>query len=598
MTLRTPRISCLRFAAVLAGCGLAAAAPPQGVEQPPTGAPQKAIKQRVAAKAGQPSVHQDRSEIDAALLAAGVPHETIARLWAAVDRAVLPGVGSPLDGFLFFSRDPEWLKIRDQFAEFLTLDDVPQLTKKVVGPLTSYDGVVSFPAITTLDAASAKPLRRFGAESWGAAVELPGITDLAADAAAALATCRALVVLPNLRGLSTDTARALALHEGVGLVIGGFAQLPDDVAAALAECQSLQGLLLPDLETLDSEPLARRLAQQDHVFLPRLTRLTPPIAAALRGNGGGTLSLPGLTELSPDVATQLAGSGYFGITLGGAATLRVDSAKALALQTGPLVFTGTACFSAAAARELACHPGDLVLPHLTTIPADVAAALAGREHLLVLQGLTTLDAATATTLAACSGLSLPGVQTLDPAAAAAFSGHRHQLLLDGVRDLPVEVATALAAHPGPTHLSGIRHLSLASATALAECPDALVLDGLQAIDAETAAAFNRRTAFLSVGGLTMIESLDSPEVARLLVRRLHDLELPNVTALEGPDAPAIAATLAEGAGRLSLPALERITPRALSALLRKADVEIPDVASLNLVPDPGGGADDFVDPRP
>ena len=110
--------------------------------------------------------------------------------------------------------------------------------------------------------------------------------------------------------------------------------------------------------------------------------------------------------------------------------------------------------------------------------------------------------------------------------------------------------------------------------------------------------FNRRTAFLSVGGLTMIESLDSPEVARLLVRRLHDLELPHVTALEGPDAPAIAATLAEGAGRLSLPALERITPRALSALLRKADVEIPDVASLNLVPDPGGGADDFVDPRP
>jgi hypothetical protein len=114
----------------------------------------------------------------------------------------------------------------------------------------------------------------------------------------------------------------------------------------------------------------------------------------------------------------------------------------------------------------------------------------------------------------------------------------------------------------------------------------------RAIAVAAAAVISDGETVLLDGGTTTYE------VARLLVRRLHDLELPNVTALEGPDAPAIAATLAEGAGGLSLPFLERITPRALSALLRKADVEIPDVASLNLVPDPGGGADDFVDPRP
>jgi hypothetical protein len=96
----------------------------------------------------------------------------------------------------------------------------------------------------------------------------------------------------------------------------------------------------------------------------------------------------------------------------------------------------------------------------------------------------------------------------------------------------------------------------------------------------------------SLQGLLLpdLETLDSEPLARRLAQQDH-VFLPRLT-------PAIAATLAEGAGELSLPALERITPRALSALLRKADVEIPDVASLKLVPDPGGGADDFVDPRP
>ncbi len=191
---------------------------------------------------------------------------------------------------------------------------------------------------------------------------------LAADAAAALATCRAIVVLPNLRGLSTDTARALALHEGVGLVIGGFARLPDDVAAALAECRSLQGLLLPDLETLDSEPLARRLAQQDHVFLPRLTRLTPPIAATL-AEGAGELSLPALERITPRALSALLRKAD--VEIPDVASLKLVPGRPTESWTTP----GSPCrgripYSAARARasDPASAPRSTSWPHRQIVP--------------------------------------------------------------------------------------------------------------------------------------------------------------------------------------------------------------------------------------
>ncbi|MCE9630256.1 MAG: hypothetical protein K8S94_05995 [Planctomycetia bacterium] len=393
------------------------------------------IARLVAAKTGLPSVHMDRPAIDAALKAGGVSRETLDRLWHEVDRAVLPGMGSRLDGFLFLARDPEWLGFRDRFEEFLTLPRVDDMTPEVAAALVPYQGFVSLPGITSLTPDGAEAFEAFGADSWGAAIELPGVTALSAEAAAALARCRALVVLPSLRELSPAAAAALARNEGIGLVIGGLATLPDDVAAALADCRSLKGMLLPDLTALDSPPLARRLVRQEHVFLPRVTTLSRPIADALRGSDSGSLALPALEQLTTEAAERLAGSGYYGITLGCAATLTPEAAAALAKQTGPLIFSGSAPFSAAAARELAAHPGDLVLSHVATLPADVTNALAEHEHLLVLEGVTAIDAATARGLAAHrGGVCLPALSRIS-AAALEILRERTDIEMPTVEDL-------------------------------------------------------------------------------------------------------------------------------------------------------------------
>jgi len=96
------------------------------------------------------------------------------------------------------------------------------------------------------------------------------------------------VILPALTALPVKAAQALPAHEGVGVVLGGLTRLEPESAAALAKLKSMQGMLLPDLEELDSVPLAARLAKQDHVFLPRLKRLSPEIARALSANEGAS----------------------------------------------------------------------------------------------------------------------------------------------------------------------------------------------------------------------------------------------------------------------------------------------------------------------
>jgi hypothetical protein len=66
--------------------------------------------------------------------------------------------------------------------------------------------------------------------------------------------------------------------------------------------------------------------------------------------------------------------------------------------------------------------------------------------------------------------------------------------------------------------------------------------------------------------------------------------LAGVTAFDGPDSVAIARILATRQGRLSLANLERISPRALAALLEKPDVELPAREALEVIPEPGDGA--------
>ena len=628
-----------------------------------------AIAARVRDRQTKPSVHDDQPAIERALAAAGLPPEAIAQLFAEVAQADLPGMAPSLDIFLFLTRDPKWLALRGKFAEFLELPGVTELDADRVAAFTDYDGVVTLPDVTTLTPRSAAALAAFGEHTWGAAVELPAVGAITPDAAAALSKCTALIALPHLRELSADTARSLAAHEGIGLVIGGLATLPADVAAALAKTKSMQGLLLPDLEVLDSEPLARRLSRQDNVFLPQVSALGVPIAKALRGNEGGELALPHLAAITPDLAREFVGAGYYWLTLGGTETLSPEAAAILAGHNGQLTLTGPLPFSAAAAAKLAAHEGLLSLPHLSELPADVARAMAEHEGSLELGGVTRLTAESAAALAAhAGGLFLPAVATITPevaavlapridtvlltgitsidvetatafathagdelalggltelspevaAALAVYEGrlalpavtaltpevarplakHRGALALESLADLPADVAKELAAHEDGLDLRGIQSLSTAAARALAATRGPLLLPSLINVTPEAATALlQRRADSLLLEALQYVERIDSAPVAELLVAAFDDLELANLTALDGPQAAAIAGVLARTRGSLALPALEKISPRALAALLTKKGVSLPDPEGLTLTAEPGEGwTDDIVIP--
>jgi len=662
------RASC-RVLAIALTLASTACPPTPAVEPDPTDPIVSAIVQRVRERQTKPSVHDDQAVIESALAAAGVPPEATARLFAELAPATLPGMSPSLDIFLFFTRDPEWLALRRHFADFLELPGVTELDQPQVQAFAGYDGVVTLPDITALTPRTAAALATFGDTSWGAAVELPGVGEIAPAAAAALSECAGLIALPHLRELSAGSARALAKHEGIGLMLGGLTTLPAEVASALAETQSMQGLLLPDLETLDSEPLARRLARQDNVFLPRVAELGVPIAKALRGNEGGLLALPHLAEVTPELARELSDAGYYWLTLGGADKLSPEAAAILATHKGQLTLTGRLACSAAAAARLAAHEGLLSLPHLPEMPVDVARALAPHEgHLelgsvtrltpevaaalarhaggvllpavhtltpevaavlapridtLLLTGVRSIDVPTAKALAenarhqlALGGLAelppevaaalaefeghlaLPAVTSLTPEAARALAAHRGTLALESLTELTAEIAAELARHEGELELSGIRSLSTPAARALAAAPGQLSLPGLISLGPEAATALMNHEGGLFLESLSYVERIDSLAVAELLVAEFEDLELANLTSLEGPEAAAIAAVLARTRGSLSLPALEKITPRALTALLTKKDVALPDTESLTLTREPGvGWTDDIVVPE-
>ncbi|MFM8985639.1 MAG: hypothetical protein ACKONH_06225, partial [Planctomycetia bacterium] len=271
------------------------------------------------------------------------------------------------------------------------------------------------------------------------------------------------------------------------------------------------------------------------------------------------------------------------------------------------------------------------LPNLTKLDADTAKALAEfKGELLILDGLTTLDVETAKALAEfkCTWMSLDGLTTLDADTAKALAGLKAWngqlpnltkldadtakalaefkgdcLILDGLTTLDADTAKALAGFGGQhLHLNGMTAIDADTAKALADFKGySMCLERLTALDADTAKALgefkgevylhnNAPKAFFAKNPLT-------PETA-LAWAALVKGDLSHVTALDSPDAVAIAQALATRKGPLKLPNLKKISPKTLTALIEKEDVEIPLIESLELIPEPDGSTtEDFVIPE-
>jgi hypothetical protein len=202
----------------------------------------------------------------------------------------------------------------------------------------------------------------------------------------------------------------------------------------------------------------------------------------------------------------------------------------------------------------------LYLNGVTTLDTDTAKALAEfKGRWLLLNVLTTLDADTAKALAEFKGqgLSLIGLTTLDADTAKALAEFKGQWLnLNGLTTLDAETAKALAEFKGP----GLYLADKAKNAFFKQNP----------LSVETALVW----AAVSGGNLTAI------------------------TAFDTPDSVAIAQALATRKGPLALPNLKKISPKTLTALIEKRDVQIPPIETLDLIPEPDGSVtEDFVIPK-
>ena len=389
-------------------------------------------------------------------------------------------------------------------------------------------------------------------------------------------TLRQCLTLNGLKSVDAKTAEVLAGDRISPLFLDGLVELSEEAAKALAQHKRL--LSLNGLTTLSDEA-AKALAE--HM---------------------GLLCLNGVTTLSDGAATALAQHKGDWLFLNGMTTLSDAAAEALAQNRGDyLSLNGLTTLSDVAAKTLTQYKGqNLYLNGLTTLSDAAAEALAkrGDRSCLYLSGLTTISDATAKALAQHNGkrLYLNGLDTLSDAAAKALGQHNGRALsLNGLTTLSSEAAESLAQHKGGLFLNGLTTLSNEAAESLAQHTGGLFLNGLTTLSGAAAKSLAKHKGAVSLAGLTTL-SADAAE--GLAAVEKWDGILLRLSAFDSPDSVAVARALATRKGPLLLPALKKISPKALSVLLEKKDVEIPLVETLEFVPEPDGSTtEDFIIPE-
>lgn len=293
-------------------------------------------------------------------------------------------------------------------------------------------------------------------------------------------------------------------------------------------------------------PVAVRAAEAVDMFA--VAELTDQQAAQLPGDCWD-LHLPALTRITPSVARILATKGE----------------------------------------------GCLSLPGIATLTPEVAEALAIKQvGSVMLLGLTTLEAVVATELANCRvPLYFGGFRDLSPEAAAALAPCMVPLGLTGLRDLSPETAAALGRITGGLILSARAITGPEVAALVAGTDGGLELCDVDELTAEIAAGLAKGHSELSLAGVRTL----SPAAAAALATHRASITL-GIEAFDMPEAVGVATALAARKGRLRLPLLKRISPRTLTALIAKEDLEMPPLESLELINEPDGSpTDDFVIPE-
>ena len=525
------------------------------------------------------------------------------------------GGGLGLGGLTALS--PDLAKRLATFAtKFLFLDDVIELSTEAAQALAGFPGSVSLDGLTELSPELARALGDLRKRS------LKGVTSLSPEAAAAVVEgFQGNDLTLNLTSLPADTAKELAKGRYNSLFLDRLTELSDEAAAALGEC-SLTNLWLRRLTEL-SPGAAKGLAALKAagqlgptLRLDSLRSLSLEAAEAFAASSITYLELMGLKTLSAGTAKALARSKAFSGSLPGLTTLSADAAAALGTFAGnksdgdKLNLFGLTTLDAEAARGLAAFRGNLELDGLTEIDPETAAALATYAGpKLSLRGLKSLSAETAKQLAKAKAWDgdLRSLREISDEAAAALAGFEGKgLTITGV-PLSDRAVQALAGFRGASLYLIVPRLSDESVRALAAFKgESLSLAGLEQPPAELAGLlpeFACKNLSLHpwefyLGGRQPVTPADARLVAAYAGRLGKTCVLPKITGFETPDAVEVAEILAAAPGSLSIPNLKRVSPRTLTSLIEKGNIELPPIEFIELIQEPDGSpTDDFMVPK-
>jgi hypothetical protein len=466
-------------------------------------------------------------------------------------------------------------------------------------------------------------------EAAEALVKLPGhlfLTSLAeldsVPLAKKLSARPGALSFPYLTTISPEIAAALAKNEQ-SLTLAGLTDVTLDVQEKLAE--TVGGLSLPNLKSLDSLPLAKKLAASV-VLLPQVQKLSAKqaellLGARFQGSFFGGIYLP-LAAVTPEVAEVLAANpSAVNLTLIGDGPLPGSILRTMLRSRLRISLRDVEELTASQISILAEELADR-----TTRPGVVESAT------LSLPSLRKLDSALlAETLAKANGFYFPGVTEISPEAAAALgtfpdaeaigpemkrivvpsgalsfpslqelSTETARLLLNkswasislpALEEVSLETVRLMARQTSSLNL-GIPTLPTEFATAFAEIPtrqpmagDNISFPHLNDLSPEAArilvTSLNRgfreglivkfsNSPRLSFGGVAGFATL-TPALAAELAKYEGNLAIENLGELPAESAAALASYPGP---RLSLsgPAVERLSPEAAAALAKSSAI--------------------------
>lgn len=425
-------------------------------------------------------------------------------------------------------------------------------------------------------------------------LRLSSLRRLPADVATALLqTTRPFLDVGSLEEISTEALQVVLdriRNDSSASLVLGVRRLPAGPFAPSAEARARSkrfDLTLPGLEALsadDAKNLVAFMRPASDILSVKVSALSPE-AVNVVADWGGSFQLSGLEQFPPDVARAVARlparRGYAGsISLDGVKTLEPASLAALMQAKRPISCGGlTEITPELAATLVKCPTLPLRFPLVKSItPEALAVLVTGTAQSLALPGLTTVEPEVAALLAASPTWDpyLPAVKTLAPEAAtalASFISRANELQLLGLTSLEPDVAAALAKCPRMVvAFPDVTTLEPAAVAALAACRRPVSLTGLKELTPELAAALVACPTWTGA--------------------------LPGITGFDAPDSVAVATALARRQGTLEFPALRRISPKTLTALLGNPDVKIPKIETLTLIAEPDGSpTEDVVIPE-